>query len=236
MDRKGEASASARLAAPPRSNSLSAFGVNNGDLGAALRLIGRELHVSISLAFRRFIYDPDFHRSSRRRVLARHGRGNTWFFWENFAFRRRREPRLLEVERALGRARWQSIVKIALPSPTRDILAGLRLGLTVSLILALVCEMIAGLGSGCCLRLGPTKLRISLRASPYSARSASSPTGRFKPSSRGCSGAVRRKQNRTAGLRRRSRKYNDRRRARLAAGRYARIWSRRARAASSTRR
>ena len=36
-------------------------------------------------------------------------------------------------------------MKIALPSATPDILAGLRLGLTVSLILAVVCEMIAGL-------------------------------------------------------------------------------------------
>jgi sulfonate transport system permease protein len=55
------------------------------------------------------------------------------------------EPRLLEVERVLGLARWQGMVKIALPSATPDILAGLRLGLTVSLILAVVCEMIAGL-------------------------------------------------------------------------------------------
>src|SRR5450759_1290316 len=55
------------------------------------------------------------------------------------------EPRLLEVKRALGLARWKGIVKIALPSATPDILAGLRLGLTVSLILAVVCEMIAGL-------------------------------------------------------------------------------------------
>ena len=35
--------------------------------------------------------------------------------------------------------------KISLPSAAPDILAGLRLGLTVSLILAVVCEMIAGL-------------------------------------------------------------------------------------------
>ncbi|HTR14279.1 MAG TPA: ABC transporter permease [Roseiarcus sp.] len=55
------------------------------------------------------------------------------------------EPRLTEVERALGLSRWQGIAKISLPSATPDILAGLRLGLTVSLILAVVCEMIAGL-------------------------------------------------------------------------------------------
>jgi sulfonate transport system permease protein len=55
------------------------------------------------------------------------------------------EPRLTEVERALGLSRWQGIVKISLPSAAPDILAGLRLGLTVSLILAVVCEMIAGL-------------------------------------------------------------------------------------------
>jgi sulfonate transport system permease protein len=60
------------------------------------------------------------------------------------------EPRLLEVERALGLARWQGIVKIALPSAAPDILAGLRLGLTVSLILAVVCEMIAGLDGRSC--------------------------------------------------------------------------------------
>ena len=55
------------------------------------------------------------------------------------------EPRLIEVGRALGLSRWQGIMKIALPSAAPDILAGLRLGLTVSLILAVVCEMIAGL-------------------------------------------------------------------------------------------
>lgn len=55
------------------------------------------------------------------------------------------EPRLLEVQSALGLSRWQSVTKIALPSAMPDILGGLRLGLTVSLILAVVCEMIAGL-------------------------------------------------------------------------------------------
>jgi ABC-type nitrate/sulfonate/bicarbonate transport system permease component len=55
------------------------------------------------------------------------------------------EPRLMEVARALKLTRWQAIWKIALPSATPDILAGLRLGLTVALILAVVCEMIAGL-------------------------------------------------------------------------------------------
>jgi len=55
------------------------------------------------------------------------------------------EPRLGEVARALGLSRWQAALKISLPSAAPDILAGLRLGLTVSLILAVVCEMIAGL-------------------------------------------------------------------------------------------
>ncbi len=55
------------------------------------------------------------------------------------------EPRLIEVERALGLSRWQGVAKISLPSAAPDILVGLRLGLTVSLILAVVCEMIAGL-------------------------------------------------------------------------------------------
>ena len=54
------------------------------------------------------------------------------------------EPRLLEVQRALGLSRWAGIAKISLPSAAPDVLAGLRLGLTVSLILAVVCEMIAG--------------------------------------------------------------------------------------------
>jgi sulfonate transport system permease protein len=55
------------------------------------------------------------------------------------------EPRLGEVARALGLSRWQAAWKIALPSAAPDILGGLRLGLTVALILAVVCEMIAGL-------------------------------------------------------------------------------------------
>ena len=55
------------------------------------------------------------------------------------------EPRLLEVQRALGLSRWAGIAKISLPSAAPDVLAGLRLGLTVSLILAVVCEMIAGI-------------------------------------------------------------------------------------------
>lgn len=55
------------------------------------------------------------------------------------------EPRLIEVARALDLSRWQAMAKISLPSAAPDILAGLRLGLTVSLILAVVCEMIAGL-------------------------------------------------------------------------------------------
>jgi sulfonate transport system permease protein len=55
------------------------------------------------------------------------------------------EPRLREVQRALGLSRWEGVAKISLPSAAPDILAGLRLGLTVSLILAVVCEMIAGL-------------------------------------------------------------------------------------------
>ena len=54
------------------------------------------------------------------------------------------EPRLYEVGRALGLSRAAVIGKIALPSASPDILAGMRLGLTVALILSVVCEMIAG--------------------------------------------------------------------------------------------
>lgn len=54
------------------------------------------------------------------------------------------EARLYEVGRALGLSRAAVIGKIALPSASPDILAGMRLGLTVALILAVVCEMLAG--------------------------------------------------------------------------------------------
>jgi sulfonate transport system permease protein len=60
------------------------------------------------------------------------------------------EPRLYEVSRALGLSRAAVIFKIALPSSMPDILAGMRLSLTVALILAVVGEMLTsreGLGS-----------------------------------------------------------------------------------------
>lgn len=59
------------------------------------------------------------------------------------------EPRLYEVARALGLSRWDVIRKIALPSAMPDILAGMRIGLTIALILAVVGEMLTsteGLG------------------------------------------------------------------------------------------
>ncbi len=55
------------------------------------------------------------------------------------------EPRLYEVARSLHLSRAAVIFKIALPSASPDILAGMRLSLTVALILAVVCEMLAGL-------------------------------------------------------------------------------------------
>ena len=60
------------------------------------------------------------------------------------------EPRLYEVSRALGLSRWSVITKVSLPSSMPDILSGMRLSLTVSLILAVIGEMLAsrdGLGS-----------------------------------------------------------------------------------------
>lgn len=54
------------------------------------------------------------------------------------------EPRLYEVGRALRLSRSAVIFKIALPSASPDIIAGMRLGLTVALILSVVCEMLAG--------------------------------------------------------------------------------------------
>ncbi|MCB1391214.1 MAG: ABC transporter permease [Rhodobacteraceae bacterium] len=59
-------------------------------------------------------------------------------------------PRKVEVAQALGLTRRAYAWKIALPAATPDILSGLRLGLTVALILAVVGEMITvqgGLGA-----------------------------------------------------------------------------------------
>jgi sulfonate transport system permease protein len=61
------------------------------------------------------------------------------------------EPCLYEVSRALRMSRLAVVWKIALPSSLPDILGGMRLSLTVSLILAIVGEMLAsrpGLGMG----------------------------------------------------------------------------------------
>jgi ABC-type nitrate/sulfonate/bicarbonate transport system permease component len=55
------------------------------------------------------------------------------------------EPRLYEVARSLHLSRLAVIFKIGLPSASPDILAGMRLSVTVALILAVVCEMLAGL-------------------------------------------------------------------------------------------
>jgi ABC-type nitrate/sulfonate/bicarbonate transport system permease component len=55
------------------------------------------------------------------------------------------EPRLYEVARALHMSRLAVIFKIGLPSASPDIIAGMRLSLTVALILSVVCEMLAGL-------------------------------------------------------------------------------------------
>ena len=60
------------------------------------------------------------------------------------------EPRLVEVSRSLRLTRLATLWKIALPNAQPDILAGMRLGLTVSLILAVIGEMLTsedGLGS-----------------------------------------------------------------------------------------
>jgi sulfonate transport system permease protein len=55
------------------------------------------------------------------------------------------EPRLYEVARSLHLSRMAVIFKIGLPSASPDILAGMRLSVTVALILAVVCEILAGL-------------------------------------------------------------------------------------------
>ncbi len=60
------------------------------------------------------------------------------------------EPRLEEVARVLGLSRLQFIVKIGLPHALAEAFGGIRLALTVALILAVVGEMLAsqeGLGT-----------------------------------------------------------------------------------------
>lgn len=59
------------------------------------------------------------------------------------------EPRLVEVSRSLRLGRLTTLWKIALPNAQADILAGMRIGLTVALILAVIGEMLTsenGLG------------------------------------------------------------------------------------------
>jgi sulfonate transport system permease protein len=61
------------------------------------------------------------------------------------------EPRLREVSQALQLSRVAFIFKIALPSSLPDLLAGMKLGLTIALILTVVGEMLTsrdGLGYG----------------------------------------------------------------------------------------
>lgn len=59
------------------------------------------------------------------------------------------EPRLREVARALEMSPLQFIRKIALPNATPDIIAGMRLSMVISLVLAVITDMITGqLGLG----------------------------------------------------------------------------------------
>ena len=55
------------------------------------------------------------------------------------------DPRLIEVSRLLGLSKLEFVWKIALPNAMPDIFAGVRLALTVSLILAVVTEMLSGM-------------------------------------------------------------------------------------------
>ena len=54
------------------------------------------------------------------------------------------EPRLQEVSKVLGLTRLQFILKIGLPNAVPDILSGMRLSLTIALILSIVGEMLTG--------------------------------------------------------------------------------------------
>lgn len=60
------------------------------------------------------------------------------------------EPRLFEVAKCMEMTRWAVIRKIGLPGAIPDIIGGLRLSLTIALVLAIITEMLAaqtGLGS-----------------------------------------------------------------------------------------
>ncbi|MFA6312080.1 MAG: ABC transporter permease [Sterolibacterium sp.] len=54
------------------------------------------------------------------------------------------EPRLAEVARVMGLSRLDFMWKIGLPNALPDALGGMRLSMTVALILAIVAEMLAG--------------------------------------------------------------------------------------------
>lgn len=54
------------------------------------------------------------------------------------------EPTLYEFARGIGLSRYQTIMRVALPSSMPEILAGLRVSLTITLILTIVVEMLAG--------------------------------------------------------------------------------------------
>jgi|SoiMethySBSTD1v2_1073268.scaffolds.fasta_scaffold87377_2 sulfonate transport system permease protein len=54
------------------------------------------------------------------------------------------EPRLQDVARVLHLSRLQYVSKIGLPNAVPDILAGMRLSLTIALILAVIGEMLSG--------------------------------------------------------------------------------------------
>ena len=54
------------------------------------------------------------------------------------------EPRLYDVARVLKLSSFATIFKIALPSALPDLISGMRLSLTVALILTVVCEMLVG--------------------------------------------------------------------------------------------
>lgn len=54
------------------------------------------------------------------------------------------EPTLYEFARSIGMSRTAIVMKIALPSSMPDLLAGLKLSMTVALILTVVVEMLTG--------------------------------------------------------------------------------------------
>ena len=78
------------------------------------------------------------------------------------------EPRLREVASSLELNRYQYLTKFALPGAAPDIIAGLRLGLTLALILCIVAEMMSMAGGSVPISFSPAATTAARTSSPAS--------------------------------------------------------------------